>query len=175
MKLGEVVRFQKKRWRVHSHSQEFHTCVLASFDGEKVEVADDLDQGLELKVLYNPSDWPFVSIPVKQTFGRIMKVTRARLDLSGEGTSETLTLEPMVDWIPGDFVRGGGSIFFNPKLGLKSGEVLVAVHQNGKTQRLPITRGFGSIKTRAKRVAEPEKPSNNYQRILQDDVFGEKD
>lgn len=172
MKVGDVVRYEKTRWRVMTHSAEMRTCILLNFQGVKVEVPDDLDSGLELKVLYNPEDWPFAAIPVKTSFGRVVSVTRSKINDVETASSETVTLEPMVEWIPGDFFKAGGSIFFNPRLQLKPGEILQAVHQNGKSQRITITRGFATMKTRTKRTEKPAAPLNNYQRILRDDVFG---
>lgn len=170
MKTGDVVRYQNCRWRVQTHSQELRLCTLVNFNGDKTEVPDDLDQGLELKVLYNPETWPFVSIPVKSTFGRITGVSRSRLI---QGETETVHLEPLIDWLPGDFLKAGGSIHFNPRLQLKHGEVLVALHESGKLQRIAITKSFGTMKTKVKRAEKPEPPADNYKRILVDDVFGE--
>ena len=171
MKVGEIVRFEHKRWRVLSHSTDFRTCTLINFNLEKIEVPDDLDKGLELKVVANPENWPFVTIPTKITFGRLVSVTQAKMDLT-RGETTTVTLSPLVDWMPGDFVTAGGSVFFNPSLGLKAGDVLVATHLNGKTQRISITRAFGSMKTMTARVEKKPEPMTIYKRILMDDVFG---
>jgi len=163
LKIGDIVLYREARWKVVSQSPSFRTCVLARFDGTKDEVADDLDvTGEELKVLFNPADtWPFVACHVHAKAGPLVDVQRGPMSLS-----------PLVDWVPSDFLRPGGSVFFNPTLRLRQGEVLVGVHQNGTRSRISITKAFGTVTRRKQRAANPEKtrgPRSSFERLLDDD------
>lgn len=171
MKVGDVVRYDHQCWRVASHAREFRTCILCNFDGLKVEIPDDLSS-VELRVLYNPITWPFVSLPVRP-YGRLMSISRSTISALGDGSSITTVLTPMEEWIPSDFLKSGGSVFFNPRLKLRPGEILVATYENQKTQRIAIPRNFVPMSARKKKAEKKAAPLDNYQRILGDDVFGE--
>lgn len=169
MKVGDIVLYQESRWKVSSHSRSFRTCQLVAFDGRKVEVPDDLDltPEPELKVLFNPPEqWPFTASPVHSfSSGPIVDIVRG-----------PASLLPLVDWVPSDFLRPGGSIFFNPALKLRLGEILVSVHRDGTRNRITITRTFGTIRSRRHRVNNPPKvkgPKTNLDRLLESDILDE--
>jgi hypothetical protein len=169
MKIGDVVLYENRRWKIVSHNRDFRTSVIADFDGNKIEVPDDLDQGELLSVLFNPSEsWPFTSVPVKAKAGPLRRVTRG-----------DLALRPMADWIPSDFLRPGGAIFFNPVLRLRTGEILVATHQDGTLSRITITKGFGTVRRKVARAEKKNAPKPQqmsvYDRLMAGDIFDRKD
>lgn len=170
MQIGDIVLYSEKRWKVLSTSGAFRTCQLASFDGSKAEVPDDLDQRSDgppqLKVLYNPAvSWPFTAIPLRAKAGPITSVFRG-----------SVSLGPLVDWVPSDFLRPGGTIFFNPALKLRTGEILAVVHQDQSRSRISITPNFGTIQARKHRADNPIKvqgPKNSFE-LLSEDPFGDE-
>lgn len=163
-KIGDIVLYRDARWKVSSHSTSFRTCQLVQFSGEKLEVADD-DPALE--VLFHPAtSWPFVAGPVHARSGPLVSVKRGEIGLA-----------PLVDWVPSDFLRPGGSVFFNPSLRLRNGEILVGIHANGARSRITITKAFGTVRTRQHRKANPPKlsgPRSSFDRLMNDDdIFNE--
>lgn len=167
MKIGDVVFHRDARWKVLSHSTSFRTCVLMRFNGEKIEVPDDLDKTQELKVLFNPADaWPFVAVSGRPKSGPLVSVLR-----------NAAALAPLTDWVPSDFVRPGGAVFFNPELRLRQGEVLVGVHQDGARIRIAITGAFGTVRNRLRRRDNPVKvkgPRTSHEQLLSgEDIFDE--
>ena len=140
---------------------------MLDFDLNKTEVPDDLDafpdkEFGELTVICNPSlSWPFVAAPVNRRGGRITGIRRRGAELV-----------PFQDWVPSQLLRPGGSLFFNPNLRLRTGEVLVAQHANGKVGRVTITKAFATVAQRKKRSAPKEdtRPSA-FDRLLDDDMF----
>jgi len=164
MKIGDILFYQDRYWKLETSNREFRTCQLVSFDGTKQEVADDLDENNStVLIVCNPAEqWPFCSIAIKVKAGPLRGITRA-------GT----VLTPMVDWIPSDFQRPGGAIFFNPRLRLKVGEILVATHQDGSFSRITITPGFGTLKRKAARAKakEPKPQQSVYDQLMDDSLF----
>lgn len=163
-KIGDIVLYQEARWKVANHSTSFRTCQLIRFDGEKTEIPDDEQS---LTVLFNPAEsWPFVAGPVHARSGPVVSVQRGQASLA-----------PLVDWVPSDFLRPGGSIFFNPALRLRHGEILVGIHQDGTRSRISITKTFGTIKRRQHLKAHPPKvpsPRSSFDRLMNDDdIFNE--
>jgi hypothetical protein len=167
MKVGDIVLYNDARWKVYGHSTSFRTCQIADFAGAKLEVPDDLEAGENppLKVLYNPAEqWPFV-ICSSTRGGPIRGITRGDMGLS-----------PMEDWVPSDFLRSNGAIFFNPRLRLRVGEILTAVHQEGLRTRLTVTKSFGTIKRRKTRALDPVKvrgPLSATDRLLNHSILDE--
>jgi hypothetical protein len=165
MKVGDIVLYKGSPWKVLSHSQNFHTCQLGKLSGDKVEIADDL-VAPELQVLCNPAEtWPFVAAPVHPKAGPLVGVNRGAIGLG-----------PLIDWAPSDFLRPGGSIFFNPALQLRVGEVLVGVHKTGTRSRIAITNAFGTLSRRRHRIDNPAKvkgPPSSYERLMGRDIFDE--
>lgn len=163
MKVGDIVDYRSLLWKVSSRNKDFGTFVLVSFGTERVEVpADEV-----IDVVHSTVDWPFIAAPPKSfRMGRFVAIKR-------NGTA----LTPFLDWVPSDIFRAGGAVFFNPGLGLKYGDVLVGVHENGGTSRLTVTRAFGSAVQRKKRKTHPWKPpapKTVYDRLMSDDdIFGE--
>lgn len=148
MKVGNIVEYEGHRWRVYREDKHVKTMTLLRWDGATEEVAADDSR---VKVMWDPSKWPFVAAKVNLKAGPF-----TGLILTRKGRS--LNLRPYVDWVPSDQSRAGGSIFVNPLLGLKLGEVLVAVHTNGTRVRIPITQEFGTMTNRKRRQgAVPER------------------
>jgi len=168
MKIGDVVLYQSQYWKLVTCNSEYRTCMAMDFDGNKVEIPDDYDESGQLVVMYNPSaSWPFTSVPDKLKAGPLRRVTRG-----------TTLLRPMVDWMPSDFLRSGGAIFFNPALRLSTGEILVATHQSGALSRITITKGFGTVRRKVaraeKKSAPPKTPLSVYDRLMAGDIFEDK-
>lgn len=126
--------------------------------GELIEVAED-DPGIRV-VAYPRLSWPFEVSPTRVSFGPVREILR---------TNRTggAVLRRLQDWVPSNFQRSGGPIFFNPSLRLRTGEVLVLQDSKGRLSRMTITPTFGSL---AKREARREKgkpqPVTVYDRIL---------
>jgi hypothetical protein len=169
MKIGDVTLYQNQYRKLVTRNLEYRTCVVMDFDGNKTEIPDDLDKAGELVVLYNPSEsWPFTSVPDKLKAGPLRRVTRG-----------TTLLRPMVDWMPSDFLRSGGAIFFNPALRLNTGEILVATHQSGALSRITITEAFGTVRRKVARAEKraappPREPMSVYDRLMAGDIFEDK-
>lgn len=165
MKVGDVVAHAGQRWKVLTHNQGARVCVLVGFDSARLEVPDDL-QPPELVVLSNPAEsWPFVPAPIRPRAGPVVKVLRGQLGLA-----------PFDEWIPSDFTRPGGSIFFSPKLRLRAGEVLAVQHQDGSRSRINITHSFGTVQQRQARMHKPRAvkgPLGALDQLLADDSLDE--
>lgn len=167
MKVGDIVLYQDARWKVVRHSASFRTCQLIAFDGRKQEVPDDLETGelAELRVLYHPPEqWPFAVCGAVRG-GPLRSIARGNVGLS-----------PMEDWVPSDFLRPNGAIFFNPKLKLRVGEILVGIHQDGSRSRITVTKAFGTLQRRKIRAREPAKvkgPLSSIDRLLSSNLLDE--
>lgn len=156
--IGDLVQYDNRRWRVKGYDRQVRVCQLASWDGEFIEVADNA-KGFEV-VARPQAQWPFTTAPHKRLGGAITKVTR-----------DGRELEPLVEWVPSSFGRSGGSIFFNPALRLRQGDVLVAHYEDDSLGRINITRGFGTIKHRRARAKKPATPQTVGERIRSGDDF----
>jgi hypothetical protein len=165
MKVGDIVLYQEARWKVVGRSESFRTCQLVAFDGRKQEVPDDLEQGEDLRVLYHPPEqWPFAICGATRG-GPLKSIARGNVGLS-----------PMEDWVPSDFLRATGAVFFNPKLRLRHGEILVGVHQDGTRSRITITKAFGTLHRRKVRARDPVKikgPRTSLDRLLDSNLLDE--
>lgn len=150
MQLGEIVRYAGHSWRVYKADRQVRTVTLVKWDGTQEEIEDDHP---EVKIVCNPAvSWPFTTAPRRaDKAGRIIKLTRA--------TNPPKELVPYVDWAPSDHYRAGGSIFLNPRLRFRAGEVLSAEHQDGSLSRVTITQAFGTMAQRQKRAMKPKLPT----------------
>ncbi len=162
--VGDLVRYNEYVWLVMQHDKQVSILKLRNWEDTVVEAPNDRS---EVQLLARPSaQWPFVAAPVKSSVGPVEKVFRAETELV-----------PLTDWVPSAIGRSGGSIFFNPQLRLRVGEVLVAHHRTGRLSRINITPAFGTVGTRRKREAVQNKePLTLNQRLLSDDsIFEESD
>jgi len=168
MEPGDIVSYEGERWKVLSRDREFRICVLSNWEGRQVEVADDLDKrpGSGLVLVHQPSTWPFLTVKGTTKGGRIVGVHRMGLKL-----------EPLEDWVPSGILSTGGSLFFNPALGLRLGEVMTVMYERGSASRITVTRSFGTAKHRKRRAEKPWKPRQRASAIDRlmgdDDPFGE--
>jgi hypothetical protein len=147
MDLGALVKYGGHRWRVYKQDKNVRTVTLIRWGGDLEEIADD-DPGAQ--VMANPSDWPVITARVKPSAGPLVKLSLTR-------GARSRCLEPLVEWVPSDMARAGGSIFMTPALKLKVGEVLIAQYKNGSASRIVITKRYGSMaerKVRASGVSE---------------------
>jgi len=155
MELGDIVEFGGDRWKVSNFNPNHRTCLLTRFDGPPQEVPDDLDlnsdEKTSLTVLFNPfKSWKYVTAPLKTKAGRMIELRR-----------NSRILEPMVDWVPGDFYRAGGAIFLNPELNIHQGEILAVRHITGSLSRVAVTRNFGTVARRQRIAFRPPQPRDN--------------
>ncbi len=167
MNIGDVVLYQESRWKVLAFVPGLRVYVLANAQG-KIEAPDDAEALEDLRVLFNPGqDWPFVVVPILSKGGPIVKILRGETEL-----------EFMVDWVPSDFVRSGGSIFFSPGLHLRQGEVLSGIHQlGGLRSRIAVLPSFGSIKARRRRSQQSRKmlaPKTTLDRLIDTSPFDDE-
>lgn len=167
MKVGDIVRYEDKLWRVETHYKSARLCKIRSWADDVEEVPDDHDNtemwgDTGLTVHANPSDdWPFVAAPHRSGDGPIREV------LSGG-----VPLTPLEDWMPSSRLRQGGSLFINPSVGLRRGDMVIAVHKHGHKSRIDITGSFGTIKDRkAGRLQARPRRANRGQALLNNDPF----
>lgn len=158
MDLGVIVTYGGHHWRVYKRDGHVRTVTLMRWGGHLEEIADD-DPGAV--VVANPRDWPVVTARVKPTAGLLVGLTLAR---GGRGRP----LTPLVEWVPSDMGRPGGSIFISPALGLKIGEVLVAQYERGAGSRIVITKRYGTMAQR--KIPEPPKKRGLMDYLDGDDI-----
>jgi hypothetical protein len=139
MTLGDVVEYEGHRWRVYKVDRSVRTVALIRWGGSTQEVADD---DPALVVIANPSGWPVVTARLKPNAGPVAKLSIAR-------GGKLRGLRPLVDWVPSDLMRAGGSIFINPDFKLSLGEILIAEYKDGTASRIPITKRYGSVAQRS--------------------------
>lgn len=149
---------------MYKADRHVRTVTLIRWDGTLEEVEDDLKG---VRIVCDPAtDWPFVMAPVRfSKAGRVEKLIRP-----AKAGGRNQELAPYIDWAPSDPFRAGGSLFLNPELGLRYGEVLSAQHKDGVTMsRVPISKNFGTMKQRElKKTAKP-KVFNRYEALFDDD------
>lgn len=161
MLVGDLVEYQDKVWKVYKAIRDVRTLILIHIDGSKVEVADD---DPEMSFVASPTkNWPFVALPRKaEKSGPIIQIQRPV-------RNRPHVLRPNLDWTSSDPGRAGGSVFFNPDLKLRIGEVLVATFRNGSLGRVPITKTFGSIAQKRQRAEQEPENTTLFGRLLDDD------
>lgn len=152
--IGDIVRMANQLWVVARCAPRL--VQLRNWAGITQKVLNDNNV---FSFVARPQDqWPFVAAPIRRTGGPVVRILRSETELT-----------PIADWVPSGFNRSGGSIFFNPALKLRLGEVLVAHHKNG-VSRIDVTPTFGTVRLRRKRAEEPE-PLTREQRLLGEDPF----
>lgn len=171
MNAQDLVEYQGKPWLVTRVQEDFGVVNLTCVDGSRAEVPDDLDQTKpeELKVVaHPPSQWPMIAVPSKPGYGPFISV-------EVPGVTTLTALIPWKDWVPADPVREGGTLFFNPELRLRPGQVLVATFKNGKKARLTITKSFLTVGQRVSASIQKNAPPvpveerNRFNRVLLED------
>jgi hypothetical protein len=172
MKLGDLLLHDGQHWIVRKYDlKRTHMSELLAASGQVKEIRFDADLKGEATVLSNPqTEWPFVVMQSRPSLGRLQYIARII------GPLATPTEEPLrlyVDWVASDPARMGGPVFFSPMLGLQSGNLLVAVHEKGRS-RIDITAQFKTVKQRIAHVAVKPKPEKNaYTHLLDDAEFDE--
>jgi hypothetical protein len=137
---------------------------LQNWVGEKVELPREFDQTNkeELQVIANPmSKWPMLTSQVKSvSAGPLVRIHDPRPN--GEKERD---LVPMVDWVPSDLGRSGGSFFVNPTARLLPGDLLLGTHKNGSVVRILIPPSFGTVSQRKARSAKAKPPVREFSRF----------
>lgn len=168
MKIGDIVQFDNRRWLV-LFNLPGKLCRLRTWDGAETDVPGSADTNPEMKLTLEASsgDWPFLTAPLRAKDGPIVRATLARNGILRD-------LEPLVDWAPSSGLRPGGPVFLNPRLQLRVGEVIGAIHQSGRQVRLSVAQGLASVKARQVRLAKERQPvvrKSVYERLMDDDLF----
>ena len=160
MKIGDIVHHEGRLWKVSARNRDFGVFVLVDAEANRTEVASNES----LEVLHSITAWPFVALSTKAfRLGRVVEVKR-----NGQ------VLTPLVDWVPSDMVRAGGSLFFNPSLNLRVGDTLIARYEGGSVGKVPITKAFGNVRQRKVRKNNPWKPpapKTTYDRLTGPGLF----
>lgn len=162
MNLGTIVEYEGHRWRVYKLDHHVKTVTLIRWDGTLEEIAND---DVRAVVVANPSEWPLVTARVKPNAGPLVSLSLTR------GTRR-LELKPLVDWVPSDMGRAGGSIFMGPHLKLVIGETLLAQYKDGSATRIVITKRYGSMRERQNRRSGVTKKKGLLD-VLEGDEFVE--
>lgn len=157
--LGDLVEYDQSRWVVAYRNNLAKTVTLSQ--GERstdFEVACD---DPALTYIDTPKNWPFITGKTRPGYGHLVSIER-----SGE------VLRPLIDWVPSNFKRPGGPVFFNPSIRLRVGEVLVAIHANGTRVRMSVTSNFKTVADKTRKAAEVKKPPTVYDHLVSDsDIF----
>jgi hypothetical protein len=167
MQLGDIIRRENTYWLVtRFDAKRTRTADLRSSTGTVLTIPHNV----VVEVIGNPSqDWPYVAAPMKPRLGPIKDIMRP-----ADGSHLTLYR----DWLPSEPTRAGGSIFLNPKLGLRHGDTILAIHVNNVSSRINIPLTFGTVKQNKARVAAKPKPElerNAFTRLLEDKQIGDED
>lgn len=128
--------------------------LIAIIDGEDGSdtIPDNLDKikPNACQIIANPpNDWPNATLAQRPKFGRLVGISRPSLD------GATNELRRFYDWVVANPLQPGGSVFFNPFLGLRHGDQLLAVYERGKS-RIEIPRDFLSTAQKIARASAPE-------------------
>jgi len=174
LKVGDLVIWSGARWLVKSIERQTKSAVLSPPDNHPTQRPEVVAMNLDVTspkacvVVGNPlTDWPFVVAKPKRTLGRLVSVLRPTRD-------REVLLQPLIDWVIQDTRQIGGSIFLNPALRLRIGEVLVAVYEKGR-MNIDIHRNFGTTRERVARATPPPDlgPRTSYDRLLESDFDDE--
>lgn len=173
MKIGDLVLYSNEKWLVRSYDKGTRTVMLCDRTGNTREVAADLDIHLphQAKVLCNPGQQWYVLAPkIKSGAGPFV---RAEAPAPVPGAPLMLRprpMEPWEDWLPSDPFREGGSVFVNPKFGLRTGDLVIFTHRNGSQTRITVPAKFGTVAKLKAANAPIKKPEvNRFTHILDDD------
>jgi hypothetical protein len=161
IQIGDLVKYQNSHWLVSQRHRGVRTVILRQLDGTAREVAND-DPSCEV-LAHLPTQWPFITIPKKASAIESITVTR---------DSRNLLLKPMQAWVPADPLHNGGVLYFNPKINLRQGEVLVARHVNGTLTRVNVTASYGTAQRKLliEEAKKPgEAPQTRYDHLLMED------
>jgi hypothetical protein len=169
MRMGDLIEWSGKRWLVRKLERETKTAIIVDADRVSDVIPNDLEKAKpeECKVICNPSDqWPYVAVAQKPKSGALRVIARPDM------TSTTATvLRLFYDWVMADTSQPGGAIFFNPDLGLRHGDVLLATYQKGAL-RITIPREFLSTQERIARATSPrEVPRRSFYDRLKQNVY----
>lgn len=167
MKAGDLIEYKKTRWRVLHLNRTTRLVSLIGLDNSKIEIPDNLDivEPENCQVVAVPATtWHTVTAPIKKGAGKIVKLILPSL------RSAPRELLEGYDWISADPSREGGSLFLNPVVGLKAGDVVLAEYLNGTRNRITITNLIGTVAQKQARMVPKEAPKPSvYDQVLFDD------
>lgn len=160
--VGTLVQYADRRWVICRSNELSKTITMRSWEGDTHTCADN---DTDVVVICHPStDWPFIAGPTRPKAGPVKALHVTRM-------TKRLELEPLIDWMPSEFLRPGGSIFFNPSVGLRVGEIVVATHEDGSGSRINVGHTFATVAQRVLRATTPKKePKTAYDRLLGDEL-----
>jgi hypothetical protein len=163
VRIGDLIEWAGKRWVIIRMERPTRSAIVADNESNHDAIPDNLDkiEPGECRVIANIEDWPYCSVAARPRFRRLISVVRP--DAQGDGS---VALVSFKDWLVSDPGQAGGAIFFNPNLGLRHGDRLVANYQAG-TARLQIPREFLSTsQKRARAEAEVQNQIEPQRRSL---------
>jgi hypothetical protein len=161
VRLGDLIAWGGRLWIVRKLENGTRTAII--HDGRTSETIPndaEVQQPEACQVIANPpDDWPFVAIKQRPELGRLLRITQPSL----MGDEATLTV--FHDWAVVDLLQPT-AVFFNPALGLRHGNYLLACYEKG-TCRLQIPREFLSTQGRKARskASEAAPRLTNYERL----------
>jgi hypothetical protein len=166
MKIGDLVSHSGDKWLVRSSDKMTRTVVICNQKGDKKEVPVDMDLHTPdlLQVICNPGlQWNVLAVKVKSNAGPFTKA-------EAPTSTKLRPLANWVDWIPSDPFREGGSVFINPKFGLRTGDLVLLTHRNGSQSRMVVPGNFGTVARMKAAKAPIKKPEvTRFTHILDDD------
>jgi len=165
---GDLVEYEGTFWIVLAvDARRTRLATLLRADGQTQEVPHDLEDGL---VVHSnpPTEWPFVTVPEKPRWGKVTSVSMV------SRTAGLSPLAPFADYLFADPLRSGGSLFLNPRLKLRTGDILQAAFEKpGYVVNVAIPANFGTVAIRQARAVakKPVGPASMYDRLISDDDF----
>lgn len=163
MRVGDLVEWQNQRWLVRSTDREMRMARMVDVRDTVVDIPDDLPVS-ECHVLDHPSEtWPFITLAARPKMGRLDHLERPSL------RGDPGILQAFYDWVVSDSLQVGGAVFLNPAIGLRIGDVLVAVYEKGRA-RVSVTAEFGTARQRQANAAPKDiQKRSAYDRLLKGD------
>jgi len=160
MELGDLIDYEDRRWFIRKVSDATNSATAVSASGELAVIPFEAPH----QVVAATRAWPFV-VAKKSPF--ILVIERHHLRRRSED------LQPLVDWVQPEPGQTNGSVFFNPGLRLKFGDVLIAKLRGGGTVRITIPRNFGTMAQRLakapKKVVKEDRTA--FDRLLEEDDY----
>lgn len=167
MRVGDLFDRDGVRW--YAAHQDLDRCLMTLYSTVNVErvVADDADAKDPSLVLvaHPPTEWCLIAGPRK----RVVAGPYVLVVVPGfPGRAPDRVLEPLRDWVQSEPHRTGGSLFINPAVQLRYGDVLLATHRGGAAVRLTISKHYGTIAQRIEATKPPISAPlvNRFNRVL---------
>lgn len=163
MKAGDLIEMTDGCWRVLRMVRETRLAVLMNSEGKKKEIPDDLDETdpNECRFIANPAvSWLALAAPIRKNAGPVVQLLVPRL------YGDPRVLSQGTEWVASDPTREGGSIFLNPSVGLRPGDVVLVEHKKGTRSRVTLTKSLGTVAQKQARLTpKVEEQSSVYEEL----------